>query len=89
MELIYPQPGAKIYVPLEISGLKGNTVFSAAHRISGVKIFWSIDDAFIGTTQNFHQMGFNPAPGKHILTLVDENGISISRAFEIMEKEKN
>jgi penicillin-binding protein 1C len=88
MEIIYPQPDAKIYVPLEVSGEKGKTVFSAAHRRSGAKIFWSLDDNFIGTTQSFHQMGLNPLPGKHIITLVDENGLSVSRQFEILEKEK-
>ena len=88
MEIIYPQADARIYVPLEISGEKGKTVFTAAHRSSGAKIFWSLDDEFVGTTQNFHQMGLNPAPGKHIITLVDENGVSVSRQFEILEKEK-
>jgi penicillin-binding protein 1C len=88
MEIIYPQADAKIYVPLEINGERGKTVFTAAHRRSGAKIFWSLDDEFIGTTQNFHQMGLNPLPGKHIITLVDENGISVSRQFEILEKEK-
>ncbi|MFN8253302.1 MAG: penicillin-binding protein 1C [Ferruginibacter sp.] len=88
IELIYPQPDAKIYVPLEINGQKGNTVFTAAHRRSSAKIFWSMDDNFIGTTQNFHQLALNPSPGKHIITLVDENGVSISRQFEILEKEK-
>lgn len=88
IEIIYPQPDAKIYVPLEISGQKGNTVFTAAHRRSGARIFWSLDDQFIGTTENFHQMGLNPSPGKHIITLVDDNGVSISRQFEILEKEK-
>ena len=88
MEIIYPQPDAKIYVPLEISGEKGKTVFTAAHRKNGTKIFWSLDDNFIGTTQNFHQMALNPSPGKHIITLTDENGASISRQFEILEKEK-
>jgi penicillin-binding protein 1C len=87
MEIIYPQPDAKIYVPVEVTGEKGRAIFTAAHRRSGAKIFWSIDDEFIGTTQNFHQMGMNPGPGKHILTLVDENGISVSREFEILEKE--
>jgi penicillin-binding protein 1C len=43
----------------------------------------------VGTTQNFHQVAINPTPGKHIITLVDENGSSISRQFEIMEKERN
>ena len=89
MEIIYPQPDAKIYVPVEVSGEKGKTVFTAAHRRSSAKIFWSLDDEFIGTTQNFHQMGLNPSPGKHIITLVDENGISVSRQFEILEKENH
>ena len=89
MEIIYPQADARIYVPLELNGEKGRTVFSAAHRRAGAKIFWSLDDEFIGTTQHFHQMALNPAPGKHLLTLVDENGISISRQFEILVKEMN
>jgi penicillin-binding protein 1C len=87
IEIIYPQPDAKIYVPLEISGERGKTIFTAAHRRSGAKIFWSMDDEFIGTTQNFHQLGLNPLPGKHIITLVDENGVSVSRQFEVLEKE--
>ncbi len=88
IEIIYPQPDAKIYVPLEINGERGKTIFSAAHRRAGAKIFWSLDDEFAGITQNFHQLGLNPPAGKHILTLVDENGISVSRQFEILEKEK-
>lgn len=87
IEIIYPQADAKIYVPLEINGERGKTIFTAAHRRAGAKIFWSIDDEFVGTTQNFHQLGLNPSPGKHILTLVDENGVSVSREFEILEKE--
>ena len=88
MELIYPRQDAKIYVPLEIDGSRGKTVFTAAHRRPGSKIFWHLDDEFIGTTINFHQIALSPAPGKHLLTIVDENGESISREFDILEKEK-
>jgi penicillin-binding protein 1C len=87
MELIYPQQEAKIYVPLEIDGKRGKTIFAAAHRKPGSKIFWHLDDEYIGTTTNFHQMAFSPSAGKHLLTIVDENGESISREFEILEKE--
>jgi len=87
IEIIYPQPDAKIYVPLEINGERGKTIFTAAHRRAGAKIFWSLDDEFVGSTENFHQLGLNPSPGKHIITLVDENGVSVSRQFEILEKE--
>ena len=89
IEIIYPQENAKIYVPLEVSGEKGKTIFTAAHRKAGAKIFWSLDDSFIGTTQNFHQIALNPSAGKHIITLVDENGVSVSRQFEILEKERD
>ncbi|MEP6595214.1 MAG: penicillin-binding protein 1C, partial [Ginsengibacter sp.] len=57
LELIYPQPDAKIYVPLEINGQRGKTIFTAAHRNVSGKIFWSLDDEFITTTTNFHQVG--------------------------------
>ncbi len=87
IELIYPQADAKIYVPLEINGDRGKTIFTAAHRRTASKIFWSLDDEFMGTTENFHQIGLNPQPGKHIITLVDESGLSISRQFEILEKD--
>jgi penicillin-binding protein 1C len=88
LELIYPQNNAKIYVPLEIDGSRGKTIFKAATRNPGGKIFWHLDDEYIGTTINFHQMAFSPAPGKHLLTIVDENGESVSKEFEILEKEK-
>jgi penicillin-binding protein 1C len=84
MEVIYPQQNAKIYVPLEINGERGKTVFTATHRKPGSKIFWHLDKDFIGETTNYHQIGLNPEDGKHTLTLVDEKGESVTRNFEIL-----
>ncbi|MEO6489975.1 MAG: penicillin-binding protein 1C, partial [Ferruginibacter sp.] len=88
MEIIYPQVDAKIYVPLEINGERGRSIFSATHKQKNVKIFWSLDDTFIQSTQGIHQIGISPSTGKHLLTLTDEKGISVSRSFQIIEKEK-
>ncbi len=88
IDIIYPIANAKIYVPLEINGERGKTILTATHRRSGAKIFWSLDDSFLATTQNFHQVAVNPSVGKHVITLVDESGFSVSREFEIVEKEK-
>ncbi len=88
MELLYPSADAKIYVPLEINGERGKTIFTAAHRKPGIKIFWSLDDEFVASTVNFHQLALNPIAGKHIITLVDQSGESISRQFEIVDKTK-
>ncbi|AYL95865.1 penicillin-binding protein 1C [Mucilaginibacter celer] len=86
MEVIYPKNGAKIYVPLEADGTRGRMICNAAHRQPGVKIFWHLDDRYMGETKDFHQMALNPPPGKHILTLVDSNGNTISIGFEILSK---
>ena len=86
-EIVYPQEGARIFVPKEITGEKGSTIFTITTRDDQTKLFWHLDDVFIGTTENFHQMAVNPSPGKHVLTVVDENGESVTRDFEIVEKE--
>jgi len=89
LDIIYPEEGAKIYVPIEASGVKGNTIFSATHRTKGSKLYWHLDDAFVGTTQQFHQLSLNPKPGPHLITIIDEQGNSVSRNFEILQKEKH
>lgn len=86
LEIIYPEEGARIYVPVEISGEKGRTILKATHRNNRIKLFWHLDDEYIGTTIQFHQIAVNPVPGKHVLTIVDENGETVSRSFEIEAK---
>lgn len=86
MELIYPEPNAKIYVPVELSGEKGKTIFTAAHQKAEAKIFWHLDNEYIGVTTHFHQMALSPAAGKHTITLVDESGERLTRSFEILAK---
>ncbi|MGZ3819211.1 MAG: penicillin-binding protein 1C [Mucilaginibacter sp.] len=86
MELIYPKDGAKVYVPLEADGSRGRMICNAAHRQAGTKIFWHLDDKYVGETSDFHQMALNPPPGKHKLTLVDANGHNLEINFEVLAK---
>lgn len=86
MDLIYPKPNARIFIPREFDGSNGSTVFELAHRNSTTKVYWHLDGKFIGETKRTHQIAFNPGPGKHILTLVDESGESLERHFEVISK---
>lgn len=88
LDIVYPEPQSRIYIPLEISGREGNTVFTATHRDKNAKIFWSIDDEVVGETTHFHQLALSPSPGKHILTITDNRGNSVSRSFEIIAKKQ-
>ncbi len=84
--ILYPKPNSKIYVPVEIDGSMGRTVFEATHRNINTKIYWHLDDEYIGETKEIHQMALNPSAGKHKLMLIDENGISVTIKFEVIGK---
>ncbi|WP_406826567.1 penicillin-binding protein 1C [Pedobacter sp. KACC 23697] len=88
MEVIYPKNNAIVYIPLELDGSRGKIVINAAHRNPGAKIYWHIDDEYVSTTTNFHQLAISPPPGKHTLTLVDENGERLVQVFTVLDKEK-
>ncbi|MGZ3884185.1 MAG: penicillin-binding protein 1C [Bacteroidia bacterium] len=85
--IVYPKPDSKIYVPVEIDGSTGRTVFEVAHRNINTKLYWHLDEVYIGETKEIHQLALNPPVGKHSLMLVDENGISSTVKFEVMGKD--
>ncbi len=86
MEIIYPEKNAIIYIPKELTGKRGKVVFKVAHRQSGIQIFWHIDNHYVGMTYGINEMGLYIAEGKHILTIVDEQGNTESVKFEVRGK---
>ncbi|MEZ4774794.1 MAG: penicillin-binding protein 1C [Bacteroidia bacterium] len=86
MEMIYPGNDARIFVPKELDGKMGSTVFEVAHRDRTAQIYWHLDENFIGTTKEIHEMSLQPSAGKHKLTLVDDQGETLSRMFEILSE---
>jgi len=84
MEMIHPEPGAEIFIPVGLDGERGKAVFKAAHRNNEAVIYWHLDRQYIGKTTEQHQISIRPEPGKHVLDLVDKHGNSISLEFEIV-----
>jgi penicillin-binding protein 1C len=87
MQFIYPKFNTKIYVPIDLDGKRGSTVFKATHRKAETLIYWHLDGTYLGSTQSFHEMSLQPAIGKHQLTLVDKDGYRLEQAFEIIGKD--
>lgn len=83
MEFIYPEQNAVISLSKQLGGHAGNVIFELAHRNPQYKVFWHLDDVYIGETQTFHKKEMNPPVGNHRLTVVDEKGHSISVRFTI------
>ncbi len=86
IDVIYPKYNSKLYVPRELTGSNGNSVFEATHRDPSAKLFWHIDNTFIGTTKSIHKMKIYPTLGNHKLTLVDEKGEMVEVNFAVLSK---
>jgi len=59
--------------------------FQVTHRKRTTTIYWHLDEEYLGETKDIHQMEMEPEKGKHLLTLVDEDGYKISQSFEVID----
>ncbi len=87
MELIYPRPSASVFVPRLLDGTESSVVLQAAHRNSESRIYWHVDDTYVGSTYRTHKLSIHPSPGKHMLVLVDDSGESIQVNFTVIDRQ--
>ena len=86
MQFIYPENGSRIFIPIELDGSPGDAVFELAHRVPGKKVYWHLDEAFLGSTQYHHQLASRPDKGDHWLRAVDEDGNESTVYFTVEGK---
>jgi len=84
MEFIYPTPGIKIFIPRDQTGEVTKVITEIAHRNPAKKVFWHLDDSYIGTTRYIHQHEIYTGRGDHVLTGVDEDGNMIRCGFTVI-----
>lgn len=84
MEFIYPTSGIKIFIPRDQTGELTKIITEVAHRNPSKKIFWHLDETYIGTTRSIHQLELVTGSGNHILTAVDEDGNTIKCEFAVI-----
>lgn len=83
MEFIYPYYNAIINMPKQLDGTPGAAIFELAHRNPQNKVFWHLDEKYIGETENFHKKEITASIGQHRITVVDESGNSLSIPFTV------
>ena len=86
VDFVYPHPGARIYIPVELGGRKGRAVFSAAHRDPEATLHWHLDDRYVGSTSVFHEQALDVERGWHAVTVVDDVGNRARRVFEVLAR---
>ena len=85
IQFIYPQAGAILSIPRQLSGEKEGIVFRAAHHRSDATLWWHLDNTYVGETRLRHELLLSPAPGKHTLTVVDDEGGTAAVRFTIAD----
>lgn len=83
MAFVYPKSDAHVSIPIGIKGDKQMVVFEIAHRNPQKKIFWNLDDIFLGKTEFIHQMPIDVGHGEHIIRCVDEDGVELKRRLAV------
>lgn len=86
MDFIYPKENGKIYLTKNFGGEIQPFVLKVAHSQADVKLFWYLNNKFLGTTQTFHEMSIQAKTGKYYVTVEDESGNEISRRIEIVRE---
>ncbi len=74
VQFIYPQAGAVLSIPRQLSGEREGIVFRAAHHNANATLWWHLDNTYVGETRFRHELLLAPEAGQHTLTVVDDEG---------------
>ena len=86
MDLIYPKPDSRIFIPRELDGKSGRAVCELVHRNPNTTVHWHLDGNYLGSTKKNHRFAINPQEGLHILVMVDEDGNTLEEHFEVLSR---
>lgn len=85
MDFIFPKENSSVYLPKGFDGKTNEVILKIAHTDPETRVFWYIDNQFIGTTKQFHEMPVSPKTGIHNITVLDEKGNELKRKIEVKE----
>lgn len=85
MEFIFPKKNETIVLPKNFDEQEDEVVFKVAHRSVQTTVYWYLDRQYVGKTETFHELSLTPTPGKHVLTVVDQQGNELHKRIEILK----
>jgi penicillin-binding protein 1C len=85
LQIIYPYPNSKVYIPRELDGSEGKIIFEAALNNPLSPVFWHIDGELTHTTTNEHKFPVHLSKGQHNLMVMDNEGNMDEIYFQVLE----
>lgn len=83
MQFVYPQMGARVMLPKQLDGSPGQLTFELVHSHRDATVYWHLDNEYVTVTEDFHKVTLASSPGKHSMTVVDNEGNVLSVTFYV------
>ncbi len=83
MQFIYPKESSSIFLPKDFDGKTNELILKMAHSKPETTLFWYVDETFVGTTKDIHDMAIVPEEGEHTITVLDSFGNEVRRKLDI------
>lgn len=74
LEITYPLNNSKIFVPIEMGGVKQKLTCRASHTKANSTIYWYLNGVYLGETSKDHTQTISLSKGKNKLMIIDEEG---------------
>lgn len=83
MEFIYPEENNQIFLAKDFDGKGNDLILKIAHSKPDVTLFWYLDEVFVGSTKDIHELAVIPKYGDHIIMVVDVFGNEAKRKISV------
>jgi penicillin-binding protein 1C len=84
--IIYPENGARLFLPSGDTLSAMGFVAIAAHKQKEAELQWFLNGAFLGSTKGEHKMAVTVGSGEHRLGVQDTLGMYLETRFRVRAK---
>lgn len=85
MKFLYPTEKTTIFLPRNFEGTQNELVLKVAHSNKDATLFWYLNNTFLASTKEIHQLAIVPQLGRHTISVTDNFGSEIHQEIEIKE----
>lgn len=72
IDILTPFDNENIFLPKDFNEKKNSLILKVKHAQPNIKVYWYLDEIYLGTTDHIHEWAIVPEKGVHILNVVDE-----------------
>jgi len=86
-KIIYPNMDAKLFLPVDFNGELQKVICKVGHTSSVNKVYWYLNEVFIGETDRQHKMAIRFDSGWNELKIVDDlGGEDTQKVFAVIKE---